>query len=217
MTVLIAHAQIKKGEILLGGNVGFSAQSNSPGDPGASYTTTATSFYLNPSYGKAIQDNLVTGFDLTYAGSTNSSDLGSVNPGQTSTGRIHSYGAGFFVRRYKNLGNGFSLFLQSRLGLSYQKQTNENTNSTDPDVNFKEYTVNLGFYPGISYAVSRRVQLETGFQNLVYTQYSHQRETFQEQGSTPTDFKQNTFSLGTSLSNSLSGFVVGVRILLGRS
>jgi hypothetical protein len=219
MAVLISQAQIKKGGILLGGNVGFSTQSGSPGDPATSYTTTATSFFLNPSYGKAVRDNLLIGFDLSYSGSKNYSDQNLVNPGQTFTGRIHDYGAGFFVRRYKNLGSGFSLFLQGRLGVFYQKQTDENTNSTatDPDVNSKEYIVNLGFYPGISYAVSRRVQLETGFQNLIYAQYSHQRETFQEQGSVPSDFKQNNFSLGTSLSNSLSGFVVGVRILLGGS
>src|SRR5450631_3784189 len=174
MAVLISKAQIKQGEILLGGNVGFSRQSSTPGNPGTGYSTTNTSISLNPSYGKAIKDNLLIGFDLNYSGSKNYQDLGTLNPGQTSTERVHNYGAGFFVRRYKSLGSGFSLFLQSRLGVSYERQKNENTNSTDLDTDVKQYTVDLGFYPGISFAVSRRVQLETGFQNLAYIQYSHQ-------------------------------------------
>jgi hypothetical protein len=57
----LAAAQIKKGAILLGGQLGFSTQKtqtqNFP-------DTKISSINISPAYGKAIKDNLVTGVDV---------------------------------------------------------------------------------------------------------------------------------------------------------
>jgi hypothetical protein len=75
----------------------------------------------------------------------------------------------------------------------------------------KGYTLNLAFYPGVAYAISPHVQLETGFQNLAYAQYGHTKTTIP--GGTE-DIRENDFRLGAGLSNSLGGFVVGFKWLL---
>jgi hypothetical protein len=219
MAVLISRAQVKQGEILLGGNVGFSTEKDSPPDPNRGYQKSLTNIFIGPSYGKAIKDNLLAGFDLNYTAGINEQDYSAAGvPGQGYALHSHNYGAGVFIRKYKYLGSGFCLFMQGRLGGAYNTQKTIYTDSQNPDMDAKGYTVTLGFYPGISYAICKRVQLETGFQNLAYMQYSHQQDTYQPGFSnTPIRFNVNSFSLGSSFNSSLSGFIVGVRFLLGGS
>jgi hypothetical protein len=190
-----SQAQVSKGTILLGGNVGFSSQkTNDPLSNPPEYKTTYVS--LNPSIGKAIKDNLVAGIDLTYAYSKTSQ----TNSGVTADNKTNSFGLGVFLREYTPLGKGFSVFTQERLGGSYSKTT---TNGTE---NSKATGVALTFYPGIAYNISKRVQVETGFTNLVSISYSH--------SSSPSGYKYDNISAGTSLSNALDNFVVGCRFLL---
>jgi hypothetical protein len=68
----------------------------------------------------------------------------------------------------------------------------------------------LGFYPGISYQVSKRLHLETGFNNMLDIAYQHTKET--EMNST-NEAKSNTFNISTSLNN-LASFTLGFRFLL---
>jgi hypothetical protein len=214
---LCSQAQIKKGTILLGGDVGFSSQKNENDDPN-NVSTKQTIINLAPSIGKAIKDNLVAGVDLTF-GSVKSNQYGGSSSGQnTYTNNQHDYGLGFFLRRYKPLGSGFSVFMQGRLGAIYNTQKSEITSQLSSTLDLKGYTIDLGFYPGISYAITKRIQLETGFQNLVYAQYDHSKSTQVTNSSPGTNSvtnKSNDFRLATSLSDNLYGFVVGFRVLLG--
>jgi hypothetical protein len=205
------HAQMKKGDILLGGTIGFNSQKSSSSNP-SSYEQNATLVNLTPSIGKAIKDNLLVGIDLTWAyiKTTQGSSP------DVYTNKSTTYGAGFFLRRYKSLGNGFAIFLQSRLGGSYNTQKDEYESSPNPTYYTKGYAFDLSFYPGIAYAITKRVQLETGFQNLVDANYSHSKTTSatDPNANATTESKSNGFSIQTSLSNNFA-FAVGIKVLLG--
>ncbi len=214
LLALCSQAQIKKGDILLGGDIGFYSQKTDPGIQNNNYLTKQTSLNLSPSIAKAIKNNLLAGIDLAYSGSTTTQSSG-VYGG--STLKVRTYGAGFFLRSYKPLGSGFSLFMQSRLGGSYSTQKNTYDNFPGNNSDLKGYSIDLGFYPGIAYAITKKVQLETGFQNILDVSYAHSKNTVvtDPATSTATSSKTNTFSLQSGLSNSLAGFVIGVRVLLG--
>ena len=62
-------------------------------------------------------------------------------------------------------------------------------------------------------AISKRVQLETGFANLVDVNYAHSKTTTVNNNVTSAD-KWNSFNISTSLSNEF-GFAVGIKVLLG--
>jgi len=160
-----SQAQINKGAILLGGN--FSAGTSSDKPDGVDKALKSTNLSFFPSYGRAIRDNLVLGFDLLFIYDTQA-------PGLTSTSQTNGYGAGFFVRKYKPLGSGFSLFGQTRLGFNYQDyQTDYSAGTGSQHQDQRALGASLAFTPGIAYAVSRRWQLETSLPSLASINYTH--------------------------------------------
>src|ERR1700743_1520390 len=84
-----ALTPISKGTVMLGGDVGFSHQSSSQSDPGSIGTTTSQVNFL-PSYAKAIKDNLLLGFDLSFGYSSMGGSA------IQNTQKNYEYGAGIF-------------------------------------------------------------------------------------------------------------------------
>lgn len=194
-----AKAQIKKGAHFLGGTVNFStSKTTSPGG----VELKSNSVFLSPAYGQAVKDNLIVGADLTL-------EVGSgedVSVKQETNG----YGAGVFIRKYLTLGKGFYLFGQGRLGVNARKV--ENTQRFPPYVNVenRELSATLSFYPGVSYAINKKIHLEMGFNNLGYLQYAH---TSSEASNVSGKSKGNSFSIGSNLTN-FSNILIGMRFIL---
>jgi len=200
-----AIAQIKKGAVLLGGQLGFSSSSINSNDVNTVQQQSSKGFSITPALGKAVRENLVVGADISYVYSkytiTNS-----------VLDKSNSYGIGFFVRKYKELGKGFYLFGQARAGGSYFKKDHiDHYTPQAVSTASKGYDIQLGVYPGVAYSASRRFQLEAGFNNLGYVRYSHSRQTPNTNLSASNTY--NNFSLGSSLSD-FAGFTVGFRVLL---
>lgn len=181
-------AQIKKGSVFLGGNVGLSSYKTTSGGN----TIHQNSYNFSPVVGKATRENLITGIFFN-AGFQKNYNL---NP--TATIKKQQYGAGVFVRRYKPLGKSdFLIFLQGDLGFSYSHWKSESP-STAIQTN-KRYNVNAGVSPGISYTASRRLQIEMGFNSILSLGYSS--ETNKTSSSFPAESKMTGFYLYSSLNN----------------
>jgi outer membrane receptor for ferrienterochelin and colicin len=207
-----SQAQIKKGDILLGGTLSFNTQKTTQDNNFPSQPYKQSNFSITPSIGKAIKDNLLAGFDLTFTGSTNTQGTGA----GSYANKLHNYGAGVFLRKYKPLGSGFAIFMQTRFGGNYNTQKTQYNGDPYPNSNIKGYSFDLSFYPGIAYAITKRVQLETGFANLVDVNYSHSKnsQTTGANNDVLATSKSNSFGISTSLSNGY-GFAVGIKVLLG--
>ncbi len=77
-TSLISKAQINKGAILLGGEITFKTlKETTPASNNAQSVT--TNFSISPSFGKAIANNMILGFDLDYI-SAESQDVATGSP-----------------------------------------------------------------------------------------------------------------------------------------
>jgi hypothetical protein len=201
--VTAVHAQIKKGAIFLGGNIGFSIQDSKTTQataPGFDDKNTYVS--ISPVFGKAIKDNLILGADIIW----------SYSKVESSLQKTHAYGAGVFIRKYKELGKGFYVFGQTRIGGSYNSLENGYTNNQASSYDKTTgYSAAINIYPGVSYSISRKLQLETGFNNLAYLSFDHSKRIENFNGGV--SVVSNTFGLGSSLS-SLSGFTLGFRVLI---
>ncbi len=201
-----SQAQINKGSIFLGGQVSYYNQAASSPQV-ANQTTNNNQFNFTPAIGKAIKNNLIVGVDLTYV---YTKTLTTNYPYNQIT---NTFGAGVFMRRYVPIGKGFYVFGQGRIGGTFNTgKIKQGDPEFDDDI--KGYTVSFGFYPGISYQVSKRVHLETGFNNLFYIEYDHTRDN-QTNAGVLTDIKTHTFSAGTSLNN-IAAFTLGIRVLLSK-
>jgi hypothetical protein len=199
-----ANAQIKKGSVFLGGDIGGSIQKTKSGDI---TTNKQNGINISPVFGKAIKDNLIFGVNAGFGIYNND------NPVNNWEYNTNSYNAGVFVRKYKNLAtSGFYLFVQGGLGINYYKQKQEGLSP----VNFDEtrrVTVGINAYPGISYAVSKKLHLETGFNNLLSLNYFIDKR---EVGSPVTKYKTNGLGISSSLNNATSSLYLGFRLLIGK-
>jgi hypothetical protein len=106
--------------------------------------------------------------------------------------------------------------MQTRLSGSYNMQKNQMDGAPYPYNDIKGYSFDLSFYPGIAYAITKRVQLETGFANLVDVNYVHSKNTSTTGANNDvlSTARSNNFAISTSLSNNF-GFAVGIKVLLG--
>ena len=113
-----AHSQISKGAVLLGGNIGFSANDNSV----ATDDNKNHSYFINPSIGFVVKENKVFGINLSYGHS-----IYQTAPDQKS--ESNNYGGGVFHRRYLPLGKSFYFYGQGQLNVDFGKQ--EQTGGTN--------------------------------------------------------------------------------------
>jgi hypothetical protein len=206
----IADAQVKKGEIVLGGHLGYSDQSQAQ-LTSPPVTTKSTLLDINPSIGKAIRDNLVLGIDIAYMhGTDGQTPAGTGASSQTENG----FTAGVFIRRYKPIGAGFSLFGQAEVSGNYS-----HSNYVAPSSNlvlnrYNSYGFALGITPGIAYALSRRWQIETSLPNFLSVTYDHNKTTQQYDNSPASSVDGHSFGISSSLTGN-DEFTVGVRYFIG--
>ena len=206
----IANAQVKKGDIVLGGNLGYTDQSqtvlSSP-----PVTTKSTSLSINPSIGKAIRDNLVLGIDFAYMhGTGDQTPAGTGSSSQTENG----FTAGVFIRRYKPIGAGFSLFGQAEVSGNYSHSNYAAPSSGIVLSRYNDYGFALVLAPGIAYALSRKWQIETSLPNFLSVNYQYNKTTQQYNSSSPSSVDGHTFGFSSSLTGN-DEFTVGVRYFIG--
>jgi len=205
----IAHAQVKKGDIVLGGNLGYSNLSQSSDNNGSNlYSNKSDNLTIAPSFGRVIKDNLVLGFDIAYNYTKNS-----YAGGPNSNG--NGFAAGVFLRKYRSLGNNFYLFGQSRLSGSYMHTAQDQQPGTQPtrDVN-NIYGFALQFFPGIAYALNAKWQLEAGLPNFFSVSYTNSKETETYTSQPDGHSNSHLFSFQSSITGS-TALSVGLRYFIG--
>jgi len=204
--VYSANAQIKKGSVFLGGDISGSTQKTKSNDV---ITNKQSGINILPVFGKAIKDNLVLGINAGFGIYDNEHPTG-----DNTNFDANSYNVGVFLRKYKNVGtSGFYLFVQGGLGAHYMIQKQEGGSYLPSFDELKRTSIGLSAYPGLSYAVSKKLHLETGFNNLLSMNYFHEKRQASNPGSIT---KTNGFSVASSLNNATSALYLGFRLLLGK-
>ena len=190
----VLHAQINKGSILLGGNIGFST--NKTKDTSLKNNSVS----VTPVAGIAVKENLIVGISLNYGHSENNLYSPSAET------EYKSYGAGIFVRKYVPLGKGFYFFGET--GLNYQNYSDSYIYGSQKNER-KVQNISIDLYPGVSYAVSKKFQLEFGLPQLVTLGYSKTHNLVND----ATTQKTNGVNFNAAAS-SFSSFILGFRIFL---
>ncbi len=189
-----SYSQINKGSVLLGGNIGFSTSKTKD------TSLENNSVSISPVIGIAIKQDLIVGINFSYAHNKNNLYVTS------SQVEGESYGAGIFLRKYIPLGKGFYLFGET--GLNYLNSSDTYTYPSQKN-ELKVQTITINLYPGVSYAISKKLQLEFGLPQLVTLGYSTTRDVVNG----ATTQKTNGVNFNASAS-SFSSFILGFRILL---
>lgn len=189
-------SQIYKGAVFIGGNLSFSREESNQ------FVRQINRFIFSPSAGIAIKENLVTGVDLTYSGFRSwNADSTFINVNSKT------YGGGIFLRSYKVVAKNLYLFGQARVGTSIEHE--EQTSNTDLRRS-ETYRINLTIYPGIAYQITKKLQLEAGFPELLRLGYTSIMTTYNP-GVEPT--RTRGFEASTSLTNG-TPLSIGIRLLI---
>jgi hypothetical protein len=203
-TTAAVTAQIKKGAILLGGQLGFNNSSgdytsNTPPNTPQNQKSRGANFGI--AIGSAIKDNVVVGINAGYGSYKNENTVGITS----FTSTTNQYNFGVFYRQYKSLGRNFYFLGEAGIGYNGSKQTDKNTPVVN-DVTRKSSGVQLYLSPGVAYQVSKKLQLEILVPNIVSAGYSKNKTTSQVNNSTQDNFYINTNLNGPPLNNLAVGF-----------
>ncbi|PZR29317.1 MAG: hypothetical protein DI535_02950 [Citrobacter freundii] len=196
-----AHAQIKKGAVLLGGDLNVRHTKVSVPDD---VIRKETNVNLNASYGKAIRENLIFGGSVSWLNSS-VDDENTVFDYKSNT-----WGLGAFLRKYQQLGSsGFFVFAQGALSgnYSYGKSRSNTLNESKGT----GWSAALIAYPGISFSLTKKLQIETGLSDFLRLSYGHGRTDYENP--MVADQVSNSLSFSSSIEN-FSNLYIGFRVLL---
>jgi hypothetical protein len=192
------NAQITKGSLWLGGNLGFSSSKNDNGQ-----NSKQSSYNISPSVGTAVKQNTIVGLQLNFTHDHNAYSSSE----QTNS----NSGGGIFLRQYWEIVKRFSAFGHFTGTYSSINQTNESQNYKNE---VKGWSIGVGASPGVSFEVNKWFQLEAGFYNLFYLNYSNKNnKTTIPSGQSSYD--GHSVSAGINLENA-SNFNLGFRFLIKR-
>lgn len=203
---LTTRAQIGKGSLSVGGSIGFN-QIKSKGDASTTSTSKTTTTTISPAIGVAIKENLVFGvrFNYTKYKQRNNYDIANY-----LNGDIKNYGGGIFLRQYVPVINRFYVFGEGSATYNDIKETSiQGYYTSKNERKTKGWNTGLSFTPGISYGVSKKFQIEGGFNSLFSVTYAKSKTKY---NGTPMGTTES-FSGGISQDNE-SMFYVGFRFIL---
>jgi hypothetical protein len=204
MFFVSTQAQIGKGSAWLGGNIGYS-QSKSDYVNSPDQKTEVLQF--SPSVGTAIKENLIAGISLGYTENTQKNTNPNGNYAKTTS---KYYGGGIFIRRYIPVVTRLYLIGEATAYYNSGKITTTEVYSTvNSKVTTKSWNTSLSFTPGISYGLTKKVQLETGFNSLFAVGYGKSKRNLTGSSKETSE----SFSAGINLENK-STFYIGFRFLI---
>jgi hypothetical protein len=201
---LTTSAQIKKGSILLGGQISYynSKIDWNTAQPDQKYKSGT----FNISAGTAFKENSVLGLYITYGHYNNDNNYNGIAYNNSKGDR---YNFGVFYRKYKKLAKDFYLFGELGAGYAGSNQTDTEL----PGNNKTKYTRSGGelyLTPGISYRIYKKLQVELLIPQIAGVQYAVQKTT-----SLANNSKEDQFNFNTNLNSSLLGNLgLGFRFVL---
>ena len=210
-----ANAQIKKGTVLLGGQIASGSfkreNSNSNSFPQPIPTNrkeVSRSFTIGISAGKTIKENTVIGFIFNTG---NDKQTVNYSPTEFFTQKSSYNETGLFLRKYKKLAKEFYIYGQGNALVNFGKSSSSFTNPTN-NSSSTQTGGTISFAPGIAYAFSKKLHLELSMQSLLTVQYFNSKINY----TNPliSSSKTSGYNFNTSLSSgALSNISIGFRFL----
>lgn len=224
---LNAFAQLRDGNMYLGGNVNFFQDNLNRKDSSSSFNSgesvNKTNYFSGTlNYGYMVRTNLALGTLFRYNFSdeyyrTNNATSSSFWP-KENKGRYNAYAIGVFARKYWPLGESmFAFYLQASvsygIGTYSARQMFLTDNSGDYSIkntSRNENIVTMRLSPGLVYFINKHFGAECSMGNLTYTQTkaSYFSEGIQTGESKGSNLRANF---------SVSAFYIGLNYYFGRS
>ena len=201
-----ASAQIKKGSILLGGQLYYSnskTQSENINQKSENGT-------IGVSLGKAFRENSVVGFNFSFSPTRQTALFSGSDTFDVTYNRFN---IGAFFRKYKQLGKDFYFFGQVDGAYITSNQKHDYV-AAGGNVKSTQRGGFVALTPGISYQIFKKMHLELTLPNILSLQYLVTKVDSEIQQAN--DYKTEEFSFYSNLNNNtgLGWLGVGFRFIL---
>lgn len=199
-----SQAQIRKGTLMLGGSIHYSSEKQEVVNVTEKVEEHTSS--IGPSVGYAFKDNLVAGIDLRYE---------SIKKELHFDNKTNGFSGLIFLRKYWNITSRFYAFAHADAGYGSTTGHEYASDGITKTATTKGWNAGASLIPGISYAVGKKVHLESTFLPLLQVQYQKtERERFNPGSPSFIDTREE-FGMLSSLGNGQT-FSLGVRFMLGK-
>jgi hypothetical protein len=132
--------------------------------------------------------------------------------------RNDQFNGGVFYRKYKSLAKNFYFFDEGDALYFHRKETLGQLVAGNDGSKQISNGASLAFVPGVSYSLSKRMQMELLMPNIISLSYTHVKTQSTSAGTNSiTTENGDSFSAGVNLSsNLLSNFGIGFKFFLGK-
>lgn len=203
------HAQIDKGNLVLGGSINYSSIKNvQPYN-----NSQSKNFGANIQIGKAVNRNSVAGLIISYG----YYKANIINFSDSDLNKSNQYGAGVFYRKYKTLLKDFYFFGELNLVYTHYDNSQQTLQSGGDGSKFVSKGGSISFVPGLSYQLWKSLQIELTMPNIFSASYVHSETNYNNASMQPVDNKGNNFYVNSNFnSNLLYNFGIGFKFFLGK-
>jgi hypothetical protein len=209
-----ANAQIKKGTLLLGGQIGANSSKlnivNTSSLPLGPQTIDYKSALLGVNIGTAFKENKIMGLNFNVL---SQKEKTSYPVYDTTNTKVNIYQIGVFYRQYKKLGKDFYFYGQADLGATFGKGTRV-YNFSAYDYTTKQTGAFLAVSTGVSYAVLKKLHVELTLPNLLNLQFDNFKETNTYPNTRTAESKQFSFNTILTSNNVIGNIGIGFRLFL---
>lgn len=211
-----SFAQIKKGAIFIGGDIGLSGN-NSKVESGLAESSGTTSvFYFSPVAGACIKDNLLLGAGLYF--SNNVQKQNNVYDNQQASAKIktHNYGLRFWLRKYYPLSKSFFLFLNGDVSGGIGRRSDNNNPAIFSNATMNSVSISISAYPGVSFQMKRNFFLDASLNNLLSSNYNHEKFKQTNVDGTVITRTNKNYGFSSSIGNGSNPLQLGVRWIIAK-
>jgi hypothetical protein len=203
-----ATAQIKKGTVLLGGQIGGGNNKSTSSGTSVNTESKRNAVNFNISAGKAFAENKVIGIYGGYGFAKYEYAPNVVY----QNAKNNSYNAGVFYRQYKSLAKKFYIFGEANLGYYGSNEKSNLNNPAGMVQTIKTNGITFGLTPGTSYQVCKKMQVELTIPALLSLGYQTAKQTY---NNSPQTIKTNSFNANaTTQSSFLNNVAIGFKFTL---
>ncbi len=188
----IVHAQIKKGNILVGGSF-YASTANQKSTSTNSEKQNAIG--LNLSLGKAVKDNNVIGVNIGLSNQNLKKYFPLVD---SSVNKNKGFNVGCFYQKYTKVYNALYFFVEPSLNANFGVIKN---NSTFNNNSSYYNSINAGVAAGLACRVYKKLQMEINLPRLINIGYTNNYSN--NSNSSYNRITTNQFSVNTSLNSTL--------------
>jgi hypothetical protein len=212
--VLQTNAQIKKGKVLLGGQIAANSNesksvSQSPLNP-YNQTNTQKSSLFGLSLGYAVKENKVIGFSFS---SIANKETRFFSPNSTSSFKNNQNEIGVFYRQYKKIAKDFYIFGQGDIATVFGNGTGTSIPSAFTQT-AKLTGTRLYVSTGVGYAVLKKLHIELSLPNILGIQSYKNKLTSTDPNARTEDNKQFSFNSSLTNGNVIGNLNIGFRLVL---